>query len=100
MAIYKHRVSRPPVVRGAACGGRETAAGRFLEAAPKRERKSRRQPGRYGIDTMLGPGRMFRSVEDGTPIDFVLQTTGATRGISTVADFEPLASARPRMASK
>jgi len=43
---------------------------------------------------------MFRSVEDGTPIDFVLQTTGATLGISPVADFEPLASARPRMASK
>jgi hypothetical protein len=43
---------------------------------------------------------MFRSIEDGTPIDFVMQTAVAALGFSTVATFERLAPARPRMASK
>ncbi len=43
---------------------------------------------------------MFRSVEDGTPIDFVLQTTVATHGISSVTTLSALRWLGPRMASK
>ncbi len=43
---------------------------------------------------------MFRSFEDGTPIDFVLQNGTAVGGRATVASVKPSALARPKNDSK